>query len=148
MNSKLFFGYRLCLALAACMILATQLSGASGLTRLSGSYEVMGKTDVGPNATVRLRVHLTNQGASSLSVQRMALRNFSHPTRDQVHASALTIPAGGSADSSQEFTVPRLEYESWQRGSQPRLILEILTDSGRRTTEVVPLTRVSTRKGN
>lgn len=148
MNSKFFSSGSLCLALAACIVVAPQLSGASELTRLSGSYEVIGKSDAGPNTTVRLRVHVTNQGTGRLSVQRMALRDFSHPVRDHVRACALSIPAGGSGESTQEFTVRRVDYDSWQHGSQPKLVLEILMDSGRRTTEVLPLTRVSRGKGN
>ncbi len=148
MNSRLFFVFRLGLALATCIAFVPQLSGASDLTRLSGTYEIVGKADVGPNTTVRLRVHVTNQGSESLSIQRMALRNFPHPTRDQVHACALTIPAGASAESTQEFTFPRVDYDSWQHGSQPKVVLEISTDSGRRTTEVLSLTRVSSGKGN
>ncbi len=148
MNSRLFFSCRLWLALATCIVFASQVSEARDLTQLSGTYEVIGKTDAGPNTSIRLRIHVTNQGAGSLSVQRIALRDFSHPVRDRVRASALTIPAGGTADSTQEFTLPRLEYDSWQHGNQPKLVLEIVKASGRRTTEVLTLTRISNGKGN
>jgi hypothetical protein len=148
MDSRFFFSCRFCLVLAACVAFGPQITQASDLTRLSGSYEVIGKTDVGPKTTVRLHVHLTNQGRGSLSIQRMALRDFSHPTRDQVRACALTIPAGASSNSTQEFTLPRIEYETWQRGNQPTVVLEIVTPSGHRTNEVVRLTQVLDRKGN
>lgn len=149
MNSRFFLRYSPWLALVACAALWAQVNQTSDVTRLSGTYEIVGKTDAGPKATARLHIVLINPGSSSLSIRRIGLRDFSHRSPDQVRACALTIPAGGSAESNQEFTVPRLDYESWQRVSRPKLILEILTDSGRRTTEAVPLTRVSTiGKGN
>lgn len=148
MNSRLFMDYVLSLALATAVVLAPQLSRAAEFTRFSGSYEVICKTDAGSNTSVRVRVHVTNERTSKVSIERIALRDFSHPAVKQVRACALSVPAGGSGELTQEFVAPRLEYESWQRGSQPKLILEILTGSGRRTTEVVPLTRISPRKGN
>ena len=148
MNSRFFFSCRLCLALAVSIALAPQLTQASDFTRLSGSYEIIGKADAGPKPTVRLHVHLTNQGSGSLLIQRMALRDFSHPTRDQVRACALTIPAGSSGDSTQEFTVPRLDYEAWQRGNPATVILELVKPSGQRTSEVVRLSRIPNKKGN
>jgi hypothetical protein len=148
MDSTFFLSSRFCLVLAACVAFGPQLMQASDLTRLSGSYEVVRKTDAGAKTTVRLRVHLINRGSSSLSIQRMALRDFSHPTLDQMRNSALTIPAGGACDSTQEFTVPRIEYEAWQRGNQPIVVLELVASSGRRTSESLRLIRVPNRKGN
>ena len=148
MNSKLFFSCRLSFSLAGCISLAPQLTHAGELTRISGTYEVMGKTDSGHSTVVRMRIHVTNQGTRKLSVEHIALRDFSHPSRQQVRACALTLAAGSAADLTQEFTVPGIDYESWQRGTHPKLILEIVTDPGLRTTEVLPLSRVSDRKGN
>ncbi len=147
MNSRFFFKCRLWFALTTSIAFVTQVIQATDVTRLSGSYEVVRKADAGPRTTVHLRVHLLNQGSTSLSIQRMALRDFSHPTRDQVRACALTISPGASADSMQEFTIPRMEYEDWQRGNAPTIILELVA-SGRRSTEVLRLTRISDRKGN
>ena len=148
MNSSFFFSCRTCLALAVLVAIGPQLTRASDVTRLSGSYEVLAKADTGDKTTVRLQVHLTNQGSASLSIQRIALRDFSHHTRDQVRACALTIPAGSTAHSNQQFTVPRIEYEAWQRGNMPTVVLELMTPSGRRMTEVLRLTLVRNRKGN
>ena len=148
MNSRFLFSCRLCLALAAVVAVTPQLTQAREVTRLSGSYQVVEKSNAGPNTTVRLQIQLTNLGSARVSIQRIALRDFSHPTHDGVRPSALTIPAGGIAGSIQEFTVPRVEYEGWQSGNRPTIVLELSTASGRRTTEVLRLTRVSDRKGN
>jgi hypothetical protein len=148
MNSRFFSSCRLCLAVAVCGVFAVQLIQASGVTRLSGSYQVLAKADTGNKTTVRLRLHVTNQGSASLSILRIALRDFSHSTRDQVRACALTIPAGRTAESSQQFTVPRNEYEAWQRGNVPTVVLEVVTPSGRRTIEVLRLIPIRDRKGN
>ena len=148
MNSRFFSSCRTCFALAVLVAIGPQLTRASDVTRLSGSYQVLAKADTGNKTTVRLRVHLTNQGSGGLSIQRIALRDFSHSTRDQVRACALTLPAGRSAESTQQFTIPRTEYEAWQRGNAPTVVLEVVTPSGRRTIEVLRLIPIRDRKGN
>jgi len=65
-----------------------------------------------------------------------------------MRACLLVIHARSSADTTQDFTVPRSEYKSWQRGKGPRLLLEVLLPSGRTTTEAVELNAISGRKAN
>ncbi len=143
MNSKVLRRGRFSLALAFSLVLALQLCQGSVIKRLSGSYHIVHKTEVGPNNHVRLQLHLTNQGQSDLVIQRVALRDFSHPGHEAVHSCALALRAGSSVDTTQELTVPRSEYESWRGTHGPRLLLEVRLPSGRKTIEVVHLNSTS-----
>lgn len=143
MNFKVLRGSRLLLALAFSMAFAFQLCQGSDVKRLSGSYRVVQKTEVGPHNRVQLQLHLTNQGQSDLVIQRVALWDFSHPNRTGVRACSLALRAGSSADTTQEFMVPRSEYESWRASHGPKLLLEVMSPSGRKTIEVVHLNGAS-----
>jgi hypothetical protein len=131
------------LALAFSLAFALQLCAGSDIKRLSGSYHVVQTTEIGPHNRVRLQLRLTNQGLNDLVIQRVALRDFSHPSRDGARTCSLVLHAGSSADTTQEFTVPRSEYESWRGGHGPSLLVEVTLPSGRKTIEVVHLNGAS-----
>lgn len=132
------------------LALAAQFARAADASQLSGAYQVIHKTDLGPQARVQLRLHLTNHTARDLHIQRLTLWDFSHPDRGASQACSLVVPAGGSADATQEFTVRRAEYDLWRRGARPRLVLEVLAPSGHNSTEaeVVRLDRISSGKAD
>jgi len=145
MNRRIsrIFGYP---AVAALLIFVPHLALAGNILQLSGSYQVVGKPATGPQTRIRLHIHLVNRGSRDLKIQRLAFWSFSHPGQSQ--ACSISLHTDGSADATQDFTVPRPEYELWLRGARPRLILEVLGSSGRRTTEVVRLDRVSGGKAD
>jgi hypothetical protein len=139
MNSKVLRWGRLSFALAFSVAFMLQLCQSSDIKRLSGSYHVVQKTEVGPHNRVQLQLRLTNQGHSDLVIQRVALWDFSHPGRAGVRSCSLVLRAGSSVDTTQEFTVLRSEYESWRGSHGPKLLLEVTLPSGRKTIEVVHL---------
>lgn len=148
MNSRCFLRSTCWIVLATWLAIAPQIGQSSDVRRLSGSYQVVQKSDSGPQNRVQLHLRLSNQRGEDLRIQRIALWDFSHPARESMRACPLVIHAGSSAETSQDFTVPRSEYESWQRGKGPRLLLEVLLPSGRTTTEAVELKAASGRKVN
>jgi len=148
MNSRCFLRSTCWILLAAWLAITPQISQSSDVSRLSGSYQVVRDAGVGPQSRVRLHLRLSNQRGEEVRIQRIALRDFSHPARESMRACFLVIHAGSSADTTQEFTVPRSQYESWQRGKGLRLLLEVLLPSGRRTTEAVELKAISSGKAN
>lgn len=148
MNTRLFLRGNYWLLLAAWLMIAPQLSQSSDIRRLSGSYQVVQTTQAGSQSRVQLRVRLSNQRSEDLRIQRIALWDFSHPARESMRACSLLVHGGSFADTTQEFTVLRSEYESWQHGKGPRLLLEVLLPSGRTTTEAIQLSAISSRKVN
>jgi len=133
---------------AGLLVFAIQFAHASEAARVSGSYQVVGKTGLGPQTRVQLQIHLTNHGPRELHIQRLTLWDFSHPEKGGTQACAIVVHASASADTTQVFTIPHAEYELWGRGTRPRLVLEIQSPGGRTTSEVVRLDRTSRGKVN
>ena len=134
--------------IAGLLLMGAAISLATGAFKVSGSYQVLQKTDMGAETRVRLQIHLINRGQSGVRIQRLTLWDFPHPRRGQSRTSVIVVPAGGSADTIEEFTIPRSEYELWRRGTQPRLVVEAQTAERRSVTEAVRLARLSTGKAN
>lgn len=137
--------YRICCSLIAIplVLTVTRLARAGDTPHLSGSYQVIRKTDLGPQTHVRLRVRLTNPGQRDLHIQRITLWDFSHPTKGATQFCSIVLRSQTSTEATLEFDVPRAEYELWKRGARPRVVLEIATTEGRTTTEAVRLNLVS-----
>jgi hypothetical protein len=143
--------FRICdylLVVAGLFMFTTQFAQASDVSQLSGSYQVVQKTDLGPQTHVRLQLRLTNHGKRPLHIQRLTLWDFPHADKDATQACSIVVLSGASADTTQEFTIPRSEYKLWRRGARPRLLLQIEAPGGRGTTKVVRLVRVSGGKVN
>jgi hypothetical protein len=126
---------------AALLALVVQVASASNAPLISGSYEVVRNTNLG--SQTQIRIHLVNHGPNNLSIQRLTLWDFSHPDKGGTHACALTLRAHASADTTQEFTIRRPEFESWRKGLRPRLVLEIAAPARAKSTAVVRLDRIS-----
>lgn len=136
------------LLMAAWLTLAPQFTAAADTALLSGSYQIVRSSNAGPQTRVRLLLHLTNRGQHDLNIRRLTLRDFSHAERGGIQNCSLSVPAGASSDTTQEFTISRADYELWRRGTRPRLILEVLAPSGRGTTEVVRLGAVKSDRAS
>jgi hypothetical protein len=136
------------LVLVGVSALPIHVAQAGDAPRLSGSYQVVHRADTGDQTSVRLQIHLVNRGPSELHVQRITLWNLSHPGRGATQSCSIVIHRAGSADTTQEFTVPRAEYELLKRGARPRLVLEVAAPGRHTTTEVVRLDSIVSGKGN
>jgi hypothetical protein len=114
---------------------------------ISGSYEVLRETGLGSQEKVLVRFHLTNHGQGPLYLQEVLLSDFAHPSSGGSLTTSITLHPGTSAETSQEFVIPRLQYDQWQKGLHPRAILELKTAKGARITQAIRLERVPARKG-
>ena len=50
-------------------------------------------------------------------------------------------------ETTQEFLVPRLQFDQWRRGVLPRVVLNLQTAAGARITQAVRLDRIPARRG-
>jgi hypothetical protein len=75
----------------------------------------------------------------------MTLRDFSYPDKGGSHACGVALRAHTSAETTQEFTIQRPEYRSWQRGLRPRLVLQMEGPRNIKSKAVVRLDRISGR---
>ena len=143
--------FRICdylLVAVSLLLFTTRLVQAMDASQLSGSYRVVQKTDLGPQTQVRLQLHLNNLGQRDLHVQRLTLWDLPHADKGATAACSVVVPAGASADTTQEFTIPRSEYKLWKRGARPRLVLQVEAPASRGTMKVVHLDRISGGKVN
>jgi hypothetical protein len=115
---------------------------------VSGTYRVAEKTALGGQMRVRLQLNLANYGNRDVLVHRITLWDSSHPEKGGTQACSIRLRARGSTGITQEFTIRRSEYELWKRGAQPRLVLEMQTAAGRKTTEAIRLHRVGSGKAD
>jgi hypothetical protein len=136
------------LVVACFLIVSIQLAQAGGDRPLSGTYRVVQESQAGNRVRVRLQLHLVNQKTRDLHIQRITIWDFAHPARGGTQACALALRATNSAETTQDFIIPRAEYELWKLGMRRRVVLELAGPPGRLTTEVVRLDRVSGEKGN
>ena len=136
------------LVIAGLAFLAIPAARANDTSALSGTYQVIHKAETGGQARVQVQIHLVNRGTRDLHIQRMTFWDFSHPVKGGTQSCSVLVHPAKSADTTQEFILPRAEYELWKRGARPRLVLEIATPQGHPTTQVVHLDRTAGRKGN
>ena len=131
------------LLMAALFTPGIQFALASNAPLVSGSYQVVENKDLGARSHVQVRIHLVNHGASDLSIQRVTLWDFSHADNGGTTACAVTLPAHASADTTLQFTIRRSDYQMWQRGFRPRLVLQMAGPGHTASKAVVRLDRIS-----
>ena len=147
--------FRVCgylLVVGGLFLFTTRFAHADDISQLSGTYRVVQKTDLGPQTHVRLQLHLANHGPRGLRIQRLTLWDLPHADKGATQPCSIVLLTGASADTTQDFTIPRTEYKLWMRGSRPRLVLQVEMPGGRGTnqgiTKMVRLDRISARKVN
>jgi len=135
--------------LAVTLLLLTLGAGGANAANvpISGSYEVVGKTNIGTQAKVLLRLHFTNHGQAPLHLQQILLRDFAQPPSASKGRVSITLNSGNTEETTQEFLVPRLQFDQWRRGVLPRVVLNLQTAAGARITQAVRLDRIPARRG-
>jgi hypothetical protein len=146
MNHRTFYNHY-CLGVALLLFtFGAQPANAANLP-ISGTYEVIQKTDLGSQSKVVMRFHLTNRGQAPLLLQALSLSDFGHRPGRAPLATSITLPPGSSEAISQSFVIPRLQFDQWKMGASPRVVLELQTTIGTRITQAVRLERVPAGKG-
>lgn len=130
--------------LLSCFVAQTAI--AAGVS-ISGSYEIVDKTTLGSQVKVVVRVHLTNSDRMAVSCRGVLLSDFGYPHTKNSLTSPVTIHAGASQEVLQEFVIPHSQYDQWQKGLRPRVILDLQTPTGTKMTQAIRLERVPAQKG-
>jgi hypothetical protein len=112
---------------------------ASAGPLITGSYKVVGATDFGSDVRVKLLVVFSNPGEERLFITRFTVRELvSHRRSDEVPGTVLLEPHT-TTEATQEFTIPKSEYEIWQAGVRPRLLLKLQNSKGEETDITIAL---------
>jgi hypothetical protein len=131
------------LVILALFALGVQPALAKNAPLVSGSYQVVESKDLGSESQIQIRIHLVNHGSSDFSIQRMTLWDLSHADKGGTSACAVALRAHASAETTQQFTIRRSDYQSWQRGFRPRLVLQMAGPGRAKSKTVVRLDRIS-----
>ena len=107
---------------------------------LLGLYEVKEPTDLGPEVRVTLLVRLIHASDMDLAEAEFSLRD---PLRRTSYGSFAILPvrSRGWVELRGEFTVPRREFERWQVGARPYVVVEFPGPGGNRVLQPVRLLR-------
>jgi hypothetical protein len=134
--------------LAGLFVLTIGFAYASDVSHLSGSYQVLHKTDVGSQTRVRLQLHLSNRGQRDLQIQRITFWDPPHHPGGKPQLCSLLVHPGSSASTTQELTMPRSEYRFWNSAKRLNLLVAVERPGGRKSTELVRLDRIAGGKAN
>lgn len=138
--------WSLCLGLLV-FTFAAATACAAGVS-ISGTYEIVEKTDLGAQVKLVVRFHLSNHEQAAMTLQGVQLSDFSYPSVKAQFGAPVTLRTGASQDVSQEFVIPHTQFDAWRRGLRPRVVLELQSAAGGKVSQVVRLERVPARKGN
>ncbi|MGA7398685.1 MAG: hypothetical protein WBW38_01600 [Candidatus Sulfotelmatobacter sp.] len=130
----------------ALFALSVQSALANDAPLVSGSYQVVESRDLGSQSQIEIRIYLVNHGSSDFSIQRLTLWDLSHADKGGSSACAVALRAHASAETTQQFTIRRSDYQSWQRGFRPRLVLQMAAPGRAKNRTVVRLDRISSRE--
>lgn len=121
---------------------------AGSVSHLSGSYQVLGKTDQRAQTRVRLELHFANRGKTDLAIKRITVWRYGHPSKSAVDVPLLLVRMGATESTTQELAVPASDYRAWSRGAPLTLLVSFESPKGRKATELVRLSRISSGKAN
>jgi hypothetical protein len=119
---------------------------ASDAPTISGSYQVMRSRNLGALSQIEVRIRLVNHEASDFYVQRMTLWDFSHADKGGTKVSAIALHSHGLAETIQQFTIRRSDFQLWQKGFRPRLVLQMAGPGRTKSKAVVRLDRISNQE--
>ncbi len=132
------FGALFCLIFLFSPLLAHGKNGRD----FAGFYDVKDATDLGSEVQLTLLLRLFNYSDAEVADATLTLRDSL--LRQKSYGSFPSVSVGDrqSVRLSGGFTIPHREYERWQRGAVPNLIIEFKDAAGksiRRRIELVKM---------
>lgn len=96
------------------------------------------------HVSVTLSLRLQNHSGASLSDAAIFLVNRAQPFKaGSLVASGIQIPDRGTAQASGAVTVSTRDYQRWQRGEPPALLVRVVNRNGRNVDHPIELLRTS-----
>jgi hypothetical protein len=130
------------------LLLATPAARAQSGNEITASYQVTDSVANGSQLRVTLRVRLINHAEQSLTVTQVSLRGFFPVAISAETQAPVLLRAHGSSNFTPTFTISPQEFQHWQSGARPRLLLKVLTDDGRELTRTIaPTAALASRPG-
>lgn len=146
-NSRVF---RLCAPALTLplLLLSTPPARAQRGNEITASYQVTKSVARTSQLRVTVRFRLNNHADQGWSVAKVSLRCLLPCAAFAEEPTPLLLRAHETSEFTRTFTVSPEEYQRWQSGARPRLLLKVLTDDGRELTRTItPSATEGPRKG-
>ena len=109
--------------------------------RFTGFYQAHGSPAEGTSITVTLAVRIFNPTDTPITGGSLRLRE-SHPRHATLGSmNNVSVAGHGNVLLTGKFTVPRVEFDSWQHGGHPDLTLEFQNSIGKPLSQTLELKR-------
>jgi hypothetical protein len=130
------------------LLLPTPAARAQHGNEITASYQVTDSVARASQLRVTVRFRLSNHAGQGLSVTNVSLRCMFPCSASAEELAPLLLRAHDSSDFTRTFTVSPQEFQQWQKGARPRLLLRVLTDDGKVVTRTIaPSAALAPRKG-
>ncbi|PYU21650.1 MAG: hypothetical protein DMG30_17135 [Acidobacteria bacterium] len=112
----------------------------------SGFYRCSDVNVSGETASLTLTLRLFNHSDTTAANATVLLRDWIVPSRNYGSFPNLNIPRGQAVQVSGNFQIPQREYQSWQQGRPPSLIIEYVDASGNKVRRPIEISTGPVRK--
>lgn len=133
---------RLTLGVATCFLLA--LMTIPGLPKngrdFAGTYSTSVVSQSGDNYTLTFSAKVFNYSGEDISNATIRLVDSMLPNKTYAVFPGIYFSNHDKTIVSSSVTVPAREYQGWQQGSPPRLVLQFIDVNGNNRLEAVELT--------
>ena len=126
------------------ILLAASLALAKDGRDFAGFYELGEITDLGEVVRVPLKVRVFNYSGADVNDATITLEDLVLP--GQTYGSFIApvyVQDSESVRLSDQFTIPRREYEHWQEGGTPSLIIDYMNANGNTIQRPIELFRMA-----
>jgi len=95
-----------------------------------GFYRIVQTADLGTEVRATLQIRLVNNNQPELFVTKLALFSRTPAKKPEETAVRARLAPREAATFTEDFVVPRAEYERWRKGARPELQVTIQPSEG------------------
>jgi hypothetical protein len=107
----------------------------------SGFYRISDASVSGETVSLTLTLRLSNHSGADVSNATVLLRDWILPSRNYGTFASVNVAAGRTVQLSGTFQVPQHEYQSWQQGRHPFLMIEYADAAGNKVRRPIEIAR-------
>jgi len=138
---------RMLLGVVGSLCLAASLLAQTSPQRgVSGFYAILRSTELDSGSAIQLhlRLQLLNAGEDAPSARIVGFESNASRTRSIPSGSeSIELPAHRAQTAVRDLTVSRKQYDRWLADSRQRLVIELQSSAGTKSTVVLALRRIS-----
>jgi hypothetical protein len=134
------------LVVAGLVGLAPRLAAVNGRD-FAGTYSATNASQTGDTYTLTFSARVFNYSGEDIQNATLSLEDSVLPGQTYATFQGISIASRNYADVSSSVTIPAREFESWQQGAPPRLLIQFTDVNGNNRLEAVELTRGLVEEG-